>query len=164
HRFGPGVARPLADGPKLGTQLERLIGQQLDGAVWSQTFPASKDMLLVFISPQCPTCNELLPHVKDFPRAHRNIDVVLISTMEHMAMNHAYVAFRQLERLPYVIGAKLADELEIDGTPYALHLDRAGIVTAKGLVNHYEHLLSLCQSNSLNGVERVGTEQPLASQ
>jgi methylamine dehydrogenase accessory protein MauD len=153
YRFGPAVARPMADGPAVGTRLDRLTGTTLDGAAWAHPFPAPADTLLVFVSPQCQTCNELLPHVTDFARTRPDVTLVLVSTLDHREMNRAYVAYRRLERVPYVIGAKLADELDIEGTPYALHLDRHGVVTAKGLVNNYEHLVSLFRPAARNGDE-----------
>lgn len=165
QRLGPGLARPMSDGPELGTRLDRLMGRRLDGTAWTYEFPAATETVLVFVSPQCQTCNELLPHVKDFVRAHREVALVLLSTLDHPAMNQAYVAYRGLERLPYVLAARLASELEIEGTPYAVFLDRQGVVTAKGLVNNYEHLVSLRRPRGAPGpetdtVERERSPQP----
>jgi methylamine dehydrogenase accessory protein MauD len=143
HRFGPAHARPLADGPEVGTRLGRLGARRLDGSPWEWEFPAAGDLLLVFLSPQCQTCNELTPHLRDFAHAHPDENLVLWSTLDDPAMNRAYAAFRRLEKLTYVVGEKQAEALNVLGTPYALSIDRDGVVRAKGLVNHYEHLRSL---------------------
>jgi methylamine dehydrogenase accessory protein MauD len=157
HRLGPGEARPLAAGPDLGTHLTRLVGRSLDGGDWRWEFPAPTDLLVVFVSPQCSACNELLPHVKDFIAAHRGLQVALFSTLDHLPMTQAYVAYRRLEHTLYLIGRQLADELNVDGTPYALYVNREGVVTAKGVVNHYEHLLSLTRpaADNRNGQAEV---------
>jgi methylamine dehydrogenase accessory protein MauD len=147
YRLGPTGARPLADGPELGSTVTRLQGRTLDGAPWSYTFPAPREVLAIFVSPQCQTCNSLLPHIADFVRVHPDVDLLLISTLDDPAMNRAYVAFSRLpqERLTYVLGARQAADLNIEGTPYAVYLDDAGVVRNKGVVNNYEHLFGLRQ-------------------
>lgn len=143
YRLRPAGARALLDGPELGARISPLRAWRLDGSPWTWDFPADGDLLLVFVSPQCQTCNELMPHVKDFVRAHPDVPLVLLSTLDDLPMNRAYVGYRRLERLTYVVNPELADVLRVDGTPYALRINRAGVVTAKGIVNHYEHLQSL---------------------
>jgi methylamine dehydrogenase accessory protein MauD len=120
-----------------------LTARRLDGSPWDYSFPASTDLLLVFISPQCATCNELMPHVRDLARTHSDLDLVLMSTMDDLEMNRAYANFARLGKLTYLLAGEAAARLDIEGTPYAIHLDPQGVVTAKGLVNNYEHLLSL---------------------
>ena len=165
HRFGPAAARPMADGPEVGTKLRPLYGLRLDGSDWNLGFPSPFEVVLIFVSPQCKTCNELIPHVKDFARVHREVEVALISTVDHLAMNRAYVDYQKLERMPYIIGAKMADDLNIEGTPYALYLSCEGVVISKGLVNHYEHLSGLIHTkrSSEAEIDRSGTD-PAAHQ
>ena len=143
HRIGPKGARALADGPALGARVDRLAARGLDGKPWVREFPAADDVVLVFISPQCETCNSLVPHLKDFVAVSRELTVVLVSTLDQMLMNHAYRSYAGLDGLTYLVGASLAADLRIEGTPYALYVDREGVVKAKGIVNNYEHLVSL---------------------
>ncbi len=143
HRLGPAGARFLEDGPALGTTVPRLEGQRLDGKAWFYQFPAPREALVVFLSPQCQSCNALLPHVKDFVRTQTDLDLILISTLDDLAMNRAYVAYLGLEHLLYIRGGRQAEALDISGTPFALFLDSAGVVRNKGVVNNYEHLLGL---------------------
>jgi methylamine dehydrogenase accessory protein MauD len=149
YRFGPAGARPLADGPDLGRRLGRLEAGYLNGSRWTKDFPTFVHILLIFVSPQCQTCNELIPHVKDFVRARRDAEVILMSTIEDLGMNRAYVAYRGLDRLTYLIGAKLADDFNIEGTPYALLISREGVVIGKGVVNNYENLERLTKESVL---------------
>jgi methylamine dehydrogenase accessory protein MauD len=143
HRFGPAHAKPLADGPAPGTSFERLQSERYDGTPWRWEFPAEKDLLLVFLSPQCDSCDRLMPHVRDFARSEKHVAVVLLSVLEDRGMNEAFIAYRKLRDLEYVRGVALSDEFEIGGTPYTVWLDRQGVVRAKGLANHQEHLMSL---------------------
>lgn len=143
HRFGPAHAKPLADGPDIGARLEALEASHLDRTKWHWPFPAEQDLLLLFISPQCQTCDRLMPHATDFARRHRDVRLALLSTLEDRSMNAAFIAYRRLGGLLYLNGTALADEMQVVGTPYAVWIGKDGVVRAKGLANHYEHLLSL---------------------
>jgi methylamine dehydrogenase accessory protein MauD len=148
-RLGPAGARPLADGPPVGERLDTLSASQLDGSPWVVTFPQRTTTILIFISPQCQTCNALLPHVKDFTRTRPGQSVTLVSTIDDAAMNRAYIAYRRIEGLPYVLGEDLSVRLDIEATPYALRIDEAGTVVAKGVVNTFENLVHFsAQGNS----------------
>lgn len=143
HRLRPSAARQLADGPEIGTKLKDLDGKKLDGTRWVWDFPASTELLLAFLSPQCQTCNDLIPHLKDFVKTYQDVTVVLLSVLDHLPMNQAYASYSNLEKMNYVISSKLANDFAIEGTPYFLRVNEKGVVVAKGLVNNYEHLVSL---------------------
>src|SRR4051794_9991218 len=51
YRLGPSGARPLADGPELGSTVTHLEGRTLDGTAWSYSFPSPREVLVVFVSP-----------------------------------------------------------------------------------------------------------------
>lgn len=164
YRFGPSHAKPLADGPDLGTRLKDLAVERFDGSIWRWPFPAQQELLLVFISPQCQTCDLLVPHVKDLAGTHRDIQVTLMSTLEDSGMNHAFISYRNLSGFTYVNGVRLAHEFSIEGTPYALWADRDGVVQAKGLANQYEHLESLlaegrARNEARTALAKSGEEQ-----
>ena len=143
QRLGPSTAKALSDGPEVGEVLRSLEGKDLDGADWSLVFPSDRPVLAVFISPQCDACGILMPHVKDYWRSRGKNGLLLFSTISHQAMNRAYIDYLALGEIPYLFGGDLAHKLSIEGTPYAVAFDADGRVTAKGLVNHFEHLISL---------------------
>jgi methylamine dehydrogenase accessory protein MauD len=143
YRFGPANAKPLADGPEIGAKLSKLTGIYPNQEKWKVRFPFSTDLVLVFVSPQCSTCNEVLPHIKDFIYKDSSVKTILVSTIDDPGMNQAYIAYRKLEKMEYIMGEQLSQELNIEGVPYALYVNQAGIVKAKGLVNNYENLLGL---------------------
>ena len=146
YRFGPANAKQLADGPEIGKQFTKLSGIYPNQEKWNVKFPFDNDLVIVFVSPQCTTCNELLPHIKDFSHKQSSIKTVLVSTIDDLGMNRAYISYRGLEKLEYVISEKMGIDLNIEGVPYALYINQAGVLSAKGLVNNYENLLGLTKS------------------
>ena len=144
RRIGPGIARPLTEGPELETRIEEIQARTVDEQEWSRKFPIDHESLVIFISPQCQACNELIPHVKDFlDRVGWSADLKLISVLADAGMNRAYVEYKQLRNVGYLIGEGFARQVQITATPYALKLGSNGAVLAKGVVNDYEQLASL---------------------
>ncbi len=152
YRFGPAAARPLADGPDIDTKLKEISGIDINSEKWAMSFPSDSELVLVFVSPQCSTCNEILPHIRDFSRTESSIKVVLISIIDDIGMNRAYVGYRKLEKMTYIYNEKLSDELNIEAIPYALYLNKKGEVVAKGLVNNYENL---------KGLKKIAKNKPI---
>jgi methylamine dehydrogenase accessory protein MauD len=143
YRVGPTAARQLADGPVIGTQLQFISGLNVNGEKWQMNFPSAGELILIFVSPQCSTCNETLPHIEDFSRSQNLTQIILMSTINDIGMNRAYVRYRNLEKLNFIINEDLADKLNIEAIPYALYIDKQGKVVAKGVVNNYENLIGL---------------------
>jgi methylamine dehydrogenase accessory protein MauD len=144
QRIGPGIARSVGEGPPVGTRIEKLQATTLLGQAWTRRFPVASESLAIFISPQCQACNELMPHVKDFLiRFGSRAELHLFSLLGDPAMNRAYVDFAKLEDTSYLIADRLAAKLQVTGTPYGFKLDKNGVILAKGIVNHFEHLVSL---------------------
>jgi methylamine dehydrogenase accessory protein MauD len=143
-RMGPGVARPLPEGPAVGSSIPEITATTVHGQTWTRQFPVAGESLLIFISPQCQACNELMPHVRDFvERLGAKAEIHLLSVLGDVPMNRAYVEFARLENVPYLIADTFARHIDIASTPFGFKLDRNGRVLAKGVVNHFEHLASL---------------------
>jgi methylamine dehydrogenase accessory protein MauD len=144
QRIGPGIARPASDGPAVGTRIAEIEATTILGLPWVRRFPVETDSLAIFVSPQCLACNELMPHVKDFlNRFGARIDLLLLSVVGDPAMNRAYVDFAKLHDAPYLIADRFAAAVQVAGTPYGFKLNKDGVILSKGIVNHYEHLVSL---------------------
>lgn len=110
---------------------------------------ASKDdtqTLLFFLSPTCPVCKTLLPTVERVARAEvPRVRVVLASDgdlEEHLAFAEAEAP----AEIPYVLSTELGMTYGVGKLPYAVLIDRRGIVTGQGLVNTREHLESLFEA------------------
>jgi len=145
HRLAPSAAKPLSDGPPAGARLTGIEAQSLDGGTWQLRFPSAQGALVLFISPLCESCQDLIPHALDFADGGYPVPLYLVSTLGDIGMNRAFVRYRKLDSLIYLIGERLAEDLAIRGTPYALFLDSQGVVRRKGVVNHLEHLRSLVE-------------------
>lgn len=144
QRIGPGVARPLPEGPDVGKRIEEIQAMTLLGQPWSRQFPIGNESMLIFVSPQCQACSELVPHVKDFlNRLGAEADVHLLSVLKDPGMNRAYVEYAKLHNAPYLIADAFARQIQVGATPYGFKLDKNGVILAKGVVNHFEHLASL---------------------
>jgi len=102
--------------------------------------------LLLFVSPTCPICKQLLPLARSLRKAEgEHLRVVLASDgplAEHTAFVHHY----GLEREAYVLSGELGRAYQVGRLPHAVLLDREGVVRARGLVNSREHLESLLEA------------------
>lgn len=144
-RLPPYGARMTNVGPAIGDQLEPRQIDDLSGRQASLTTPADKEAtLLVFITPGCSACTELLPAVRSLSRSDgAALNLVLVSLDGDEATNRSYVETHRLRGTPYVLAPELRLMLGIGSTPYALLLDAQNVVRAKGVANNLEQLASL---------------------
>ena len=131
-----GTAAPEMALTDLDNRLVRVGGVPKDG---TQT-------LLFFLSPTCPVCKKLLPTVARVARAEvPRVRVVLASDgrlEEHLGFARTQVP----DGLPYVVSAELGMTYGVGKLPYAVLIDRNGVVAAQGLMNTREHLESLFEA------------------
>lgn len=113
-----------------------------------------RSTLLLFVSPTCPVCRELLPVARALAaRAADALRLVLASDgprEEH----EAYVARHGLDAAGYVLSKPLGLAYQIGRLPHAVLIDAEGVVRARGLVNTREHLESLFEARD-EGVASV---------
>ena len=110
--------------------------------------------LLFFVSPTCPVCKTLLPHLESVRRAERD-DVRVVVASDGPREDHiAFVSAHALDRGHYVLAEALGRAYQVGRLPYAILIDADGSVRARGLVNTREHLESLFQARDL-GVASV---------
>lgn len=99
--------------------------------------------LLLFISPSCPMCKQVLGWVRSFARAEaRQLDIVLVgdgSAEEHAAMAATF----SLASVPLVVDGRVGMRYQVGKLPYAMLIDSAGTLRSSGLINNREHLESL---------------------
>jgi methylamine dehydrogenase accessory protein MauD len=102
--------------------------------------------LLLFVSPTCPVCKELLPIARAVAR-DEGLRVVLASDgprEEHEGFVRRY----ELAGASYVLSGELGRAYQIGRLPHALLLDAEGVVRARGLVNSREHFESLLEAEA----------------
>ena len=156
ERIAPAGALMLAGGPKVGEQAPAVDADDLAGGRWSTGAPRTdgRSVLLFFLSPNCPVCKTLLPVLKSSRAAEKNwLDIWLASDGD-VAAQREFIAGHELESFPYLLSSALGTAYQVGKLPYAVLIDEAGIIRAKGLVNSREHLESLFEARE-RGVASV---------
>jgi methylamine dehydrogenase accessory protein MauD len=140
----------IDSGPAVGEAAPRFDLPDLGGGIVSIGAAAERSQLLFFLSPTCPVCKKLLPILKSVAAAESAwLRIVFASDGEP----EEHAAFRRrvaLTDFPYVLSAELGMAFRVGKLPYAVLLDEAGRVRAKGLVNTREQLESLFTAKEMN--------------
>lgn len=106
---------------------------------------------LVWVTPTCSTCDQLLPAVKAIARTESHRMRTILVSLGNLESTLMYVDQHDVD-FPAVSGPEMRDDLNISVTPYAALVDGEGTVLAAGLVNHLDHLESLLASpRSMDG-------------
>jgi methylamine dehydrogenase accessory protein MauD len=114
----------------------------------------ARSLLVMFVSPTCPVCKQLLPVLKGSRRDERDwLEIVLASDGE-LARQRAFVAAQGLEVFPYVVSTELGRSYQVSRLPFAALIDADGTLRARGIINSREHLESLFEAKRL-GVASV---------
>jgi methylamine dehydrogenase accessory protein MauD len=148
ERVAPAGALMLGRGPEVGEPAPVIRVEELSGAARDVggVEAGGRSTLLFFLSPTCPVCKTLLPALRSAARKEAGwLDVVLASDGVR-AEHEAFIRAERLERFPYVLSPALGMTYQVAKLPYAVLLDAAGTVRAKGLVNTREHLESLFEA------------------
>ncbi len=146
ERVAPAGALLGRDGPRVGEPAPLFTLPDWSGAPLTIGGPqtASAGTLLLFVSPTCPVCATLLPIAQSIGRAE-GVQIVLASDgprHEH----ETFVRTHAVAEHGYVLSAELGLRYQVGKLPYAVLIDGAGILRAKGLVNTREHLESLFEA------------------
>lgn len=105
-----------------------------------------KSLLLFFLSPDCPVCNELTPALKSATQSESGwLRVILASDGEEQ--DHAgYIARKGLGGFPYIVSELLGKTFGVSKLPYAVLIDEQGNIASMGIINSREHLDSLFEA------------------
>ena len=151
-RVAPAGALLTGKGPVVGEAAPVLDVTTMDGAALSIGKALAKDrmQLLLFVSPSCPLCKELIPIAKNFARRER-LDIVFVGDDEP-GEQQAMIARLDLAGLPFVNGPLVGRTFHVDRLPHAVLIGDSGTLLSKGLVNSREHLESLVTAHELGVV------------
>jgi methylamine dehydrogenase accessory protein MauD len=139
-RLGPRGALEMDDeGPPLGEAPEAADLMDLTGAPVTVGGPGPQQLLL-FVSPGCGICEQVLPAL---PAIARNGQLTP-HVVTDVDSTEAELAFGRRNLAAQVLSApELVQRYNVPGTPYVVILDRLGIVRAKGTVNNLEQIEGL---------------------
>lgn len=141
ERVAPMGALMSDRGPAVGDLAPVLGAPSLAGSPVRIGGPSTRSRLLLFVAPGCPVCKKLLPIARSFASAER-LEIVLVGDGEASELRTLVERYR-LEQLPFVNSPEIGLAYQVGKLPYAVLLDADGVIRAKGLVNHREHLESL---------------------
>lgn len=163
RRLLPFPAKATPEGPAVGEQLKPIVVEGIGNQSVIVGGETSQPRMYVFVGANCPACDELAPSVRSISKSDaEEIQLVLVSVGGTSDDNRRFVERNRLSTLPYVVAPEVVSAYGIVGTPFAIVADERGVVRAKGVANHLEHLESLLAAlvapgsrGSTRGGERV---------
>lgn len=159
ERVAPVGALMDAGGPQIGEASPIFPLQSLTGGEVRIGAASSKAMLIFFLSPTCPVCKQLLPVLSGVQSAEKDTLEVVLASDGDGAKHIDFINNKKLSNFPYVLSTDLGMAYRVQRLPFAVLLDKDGVIKAKGLINNREQLESL-----LNALEAgVASFQQLKS-
>ncbi len=154
ERVAPMGALTMDKGPAVGEVAPRFELPDLRGQPVGIGGRRTHSQLLFFLSPSCPVCKKLLPILKSAARTESGWLRIVLASDGEMPEHLAFYQQAALQAFPYLLSSELGMEFQISKLPYAVLIDEAGMVRAKGLINSREQLESLFTAKEL-GVASV---------
>lgn len=130
-------------GPDIGAKVPKIALANLNGPALLLGEAGGRSRLVFFLSTTCPVCKALVPALRDIARAEADwLDVILASDGKPEP-HRALIARERLQDFPYTLSQELGMTFKVAKLPFAVLIDGAGMIRAKGLVNSREQLESL---------------------
>ncbi|HUE66182.1 MAG TPA: hypothetical protein VMO78_17555 [Rhizomicrobium sp.] len=151
-RLAPAGALLNSKGPVIGEPAPVLDTVTLDGAPLAIGKPLTKgrNQLLLFVSPHCPLCKDLVPIAKNFAKSEK-LDIVFVGD-DDPGEQRAMVERLEMGGLRFVNSSIVGRTFHVDRLPHAVLIGGDGTLLSKGLVNSREHLESLVTAHELGVV------------
>lgn len=146
-RLAPAGALMTSSGPQPGEKISDMTvpdihGTPIEIGATGGRAQSGKAQLLLFVSPTCPICKDLVPTAKSVARSE-NVSLVFGSDGGQAENHLQYIEKMGLQKYPYIVSLELGMRFEVGKLPYAVLIDDTGTLRSKGLVNSREHLESL---------------------
>jgi methylamine dehydrogenase accessory protein MauD len=153
-RIAPIGALRADHGPEVGEQAPKLTVRTLGGITIAigEPLPEGLSQLLLFVSPDCPICKNLIPVAKAFSRDEK-LAVLYVSDGEDAVLRQMVERYG-LEQVPFANSPEVGFKFGVGKLPYAVLIDHHGTIVSSGLVNSREHLESLVVAQQM-GVPSV---------
>ena len=151
-RVAPAGALLTGKGPAVGEAAPVLDALTMEGAsvAIGKTLAKGSMQLLLFVSPSCPLCKDLIPIAKNFA-SYEKLDIVFVGDDE-VEEQRAMIARLEMQGLPFINGPIVGRTFHVDRLPHAVLIGDDGTVLSKGLVNSREHLESLVTAHEMGVV------------
>ncbi len=149
-RLAPAGALLSGKGLVVGEPAPVLDAVSLDGAPIAIGKPVGRNQLLLFVSPHCPLCKDLIPIAKNFAKTEK-LDIVFVGDDEE-SEQRAMIARLDMGALPFVNSSIVGRSFHVDRLPHAALIGADGTLLSKALVNSREHLESLVTAHEMGVV------------
>ena len=151
-RLAPAGALLSGKGPVVGEAAPVLDALTMEGVSIAIGKPLGKGLkqLLLFVSPHCPLCKELIPIAKNFAKTEK-LDIIFVGD-DDPDEQRAMIARLEMGGLPFVNSSIVGRSFHVDRLPHAVLIGGDGVLLSKGLVNSREHLESLVTAHELGVV------------
>ena len=151
-RVAPAGALLTGKGPVVGEAAPVLDALTMDGVsvAIGKALAKGRMQLLLFVSPSCPLCKDLIPIAKNFARREK-LDIVFVGDDE-VEEQRAMIARLEMQDLPFINSPIVGRTFHVDRLPHAVLIGDDGTVLSKGLVNSREHLESLVTAHEMGVV------------
>ena len=151
-RLAPAGALVTGKGPVVGEAAPVLEATSLDGVPLTigKALAKGRMQLLLFVSPHCPLCKDLIPIAKNFAKSEK-MDIVFVGDDE-VSEQRAMIARLEMGGMPFVNSSIIGRSFHVDRLPHAVLIGDNGTVLSKGLVNSREHLESLVTAHEMGVV------------
>lgn len=144
QRVGTSAALTTAQGLAINSPAPEVELSDIDGRQVHIGKKNPKERLLLFLSTSCPVCTNLLPNLRGiFRNESKHMDIIVSVNGEDMDKHALYHGICQQESLFYIKSEEVFTRFQVASVPYAIIVDREGLVRAKGLVNTAEQVESL---------------------
>ena len=154
ERIAPMGALVNESGPKVGDKSPAFAMNNLNGDIIRVGEQTEKATLVFFLSPTCPVCKKLLPILRSVRDSEGDWMRVVLASDGEDDKHRRFINQAKLEDFPYVVSTELGLGYRVSRLPYAVLLDRQGIIKSKGLVNSREQLESLFNAHDM-GVDSI---------
>jgi len=148
-RLAPAGALLSGKGPVVGEAAPVLDALTMEGAPIAIGKPGLKQLLL-FVSPHCPLCKELIPIAKNFAKTEK-LDIIFVGD-DDPDEQRAMITRLEMGGLPFVNSSIVGRSFHVDRLPHAVLIGGDGVLLSKGLVNSREHLESLVTAHEMGVV------------
>jgi methylamine dehydrogenase accessory protein MauD len=156
HYVGVLLERFPSDGPVVGQRAPRVEIEDTNGGKHVIGDRAARNRVLIVTSPSCPWCEKLAPDIAPFAGSLGSDYEVLVISAADLDRTEAQAYLRRLDNgssLKMAVAPHLLEPYGIRGTPYAILLDKDGVVRNKGVPNTGTDLETLVSATQQSGRE-----------
>ncbi|MES1924918.1 methylamine dehydrogenase accessory protein MauD [Salinisphaera sp. T31B1] len=149
ERIAPMGALMNDSGPKVGEASPVFDLVSLNGGAVPIGRPDERATLVFFVSPTCPICKKLIPVLRSVRASESDWLSVVLASDGDESRQRRFIDTATLNDFDYVLSTELGLGYRVARLPYAVVIDRQGVVRAKGLVNTREQLESLFNAHDM---------------